>query len=60
MEHPGKIVGQVIVLNYELAHGVSAYGNLRNALNRHYEEVPGYPSPRLNIVAGWKWSIPGR
>jgi outer membrane receptor protein involved in Fe transport len=47
-------------LNYTLARGVTAYGNLRNALNRRYEEVLGYPSPRLNFVAGLKWSIPAR
>jgi outer membrane receptor protein involved in Fe transport len=57
--NPGYTV-MGVNLNYELAHGVSAYGNLRNALNRHYEEVLGYPSPRLNFVAGLKWSIPGR
>src|SRR5262249_11682272 len=26
-------------LNYSLGHGVTAYGHLRNALNRHYEEI---------------------
>ena len=46
-----------INLNYALGHGVTAYGNLRNALNRYYEEVFGYPSPRLNFVAGMKWTI---
>ena len=44
-------------LNCRLAHGVTAYGNLRNALNQQYEEVYGFPSPRLNFVAGLKWSI---
>jgi outer membrane receptor protein involved in Fe transport len=44
-------------LNYTLGHGVTAYGNLRNALNRQYEEVFGYPSPKLNFVAGLKWTI---
>ncbi|MEO8595210.1 MAG: TonB-dependent receptor [Candidatus Solibacter sp.] len=46
-----------INLNYALGHGVTAYGNLRNALNRHYEEIYGFPSPRLNFVAGLKWTI---
>ena len=46
-----------INLNYTLGHGMTAYGNLRNALNRYYEEVFGYPSPRLNFVAGMKWTI---
>jgi outer membrane receptor protein involved in Fe transport len=46
-----------INLNYTVARGLTAYGNLRNALNWHYEEVFGFPSPRLNFVAGLKWSI---
>jgi len=44
-------------LNYRLAQGLTAYGNLRNALDRHYEEVFGYPSLRLNFVAGLKWRL---
>src|ERR1022692_3516413 len=44
-------------LNYALGRGVTAYGNLRNALNRRYEEVFGYPSPKLNFVSGLKWTI---
>jgi outer membrane receptor protein involved in Fe transport len=49
-----------INLNYALGRGLTAYGNLRNALNRHYEEVLGYPSPRLNFVAGVKWTLSKR
>ncbi len=44
-------------LNVRLAGGVTAYGNLRNALNQSYEEVLGYPAPRLNFVAGLKWTL---
>ncbi len=47
-------------LNYELGAGVTMYGNLRNALNQHYEEIFGYPSPRLNFVAGLKWRLTRR
>jgi len=46
-----------INVNYALGRGLTAYGDLRNALNRHYEEVFGYPSPRLNFVAGMKWTL---
>jgi outer membrane cobalamin receptor len=46
-----------IGLNYALGRGVTAYGNLRNAFNQHYEEVYGYPSPLLNFVAGMKWTL---
>ena len=48
-----------IGLNYALPGGLTAYGNLRNALNEHYEEVYGYPSPLLNFVAGMKWTLSG-
>ena len=44
-------------VNYALGHGVTAYGNLRNAFNRDYEEIFGFPSPKLNFVAGLKWTI---
>lgn len=46
-----------INLNYALGHGASVYGNLRNALNRSYEEVLGFPSPKLNFVAGMRWTL---
>jgi outer membrane receptor protein involved in Fe transport len=46
-------------LNYKLGRGLTAYGNLRNALDQHYEEVFGYPSPRRNFVTGLKWSFAG-
>jgi outer membrane receptor protein involved in Fe transport len=46
-------------LNVALGRGVTAYGHLRNALDRHYEEIYGFPAPRLNFVAGMKWSIRG-
>jgi outer membrane cobalamin receptor len=45
-------------LNIRLGSGLTAYGNLRNALNQSYEEVLGYPSPKLNFVAGMKWALP--
>lgn len=44
-------------LNYELPRSVTIYGNLRNMFNDHYEEIFGFPSPRLNFVAGVKWRI---
>jgi outer membrane cobalamin receptor len=44
-------------LNYDLGRGVTIYGNLRNALNRKYEEIYGFPSLRLNFVAGIKWRL---
>ncbi|HUJ20430.1 MAG TPA: TonB-dependent receptor [Bryobacteraceae bacterium] len=44
-------------VNWRLGHGVTLYGNLRNALNWHYEEAFGYPSPLLNFVSGVKWTF---
>lgn len=46
-----------INVNYRAGYGVTLYGNLRNAFNQYYEEVFGFPSPRLNFVAGLKWSL---
>ncbi len=46
-----------INLNYHVARHITVYGNLRNALNRRYEEIYGFPSPLLNVVAGVKWSL---
>jgi outer membrane receptor protein involved in Fe transport len=46
-------------LNLQVRRGLSAYGNLRNALNRRYEEIFGYPSLHLNFVAGLKWTLKG-
>jgi outer membrane receptor protein involved in Fe transport len=45
-------------LNYAVARGFTVYGSLRNALNWHYEEALGFPSPLLNFVSGVKWSFP--
>jgi len=45
-------------LNVRLGEGLTGYGNLRNALNQSYEEVLGYPAPKLNFVAGLKWALP--
>jgi outer membrane cobalamin receptor len=47
-------------MNIRLTAGLTAYGNLRNALNQSYEEVLGYPAPKLNFVAGMKWALPKR
>jgi outer membrane receptor protein involved in Fe transport len=46
-----------INVNYDLGRGLTAYGNLRNALNRRYEEVFGFPSPLLNFTAGLRWTF---
>jgi outer membrane cobalamin receptor len=46
-----------INVNYRLRSNLTVYGNLRNALDRHYEEIYGYPAPFLNVVAGVKWSL---
>lgn len=46
-----------INLNYHAGRGLTLYGNLRNALNRSYEEAFGFPALKLNFVAGMKWSL---
>jgi outer membrane cobalamin receptor len=46
-----------INVNYRLRSNLTVYANLRNALDRHYEEIYGFPAPLLNVVAGVKWSL---
>jgi len=46
-----------IDVNYRVRGNIALYGNLRNALDERYEEVYGFPSPLLNVVAGVKWSL---
>ena len=53
---PGYVNAGINV-NYRLRGNLTLYANLRNALDRHYEEIYGYPAPLLNVVAGVKWSL---
>jgi outer membrane receptor protein involved in Fe transport len=46
-----------INLNYRVLGNLTAYANLHNALDEHYEEIYGYPSPFLNVVMGLKWNL---
>jgi len=43
--------------NYRVQGNLTAYVNLRNALDEHYEEIYGYPAPFLNVVVGLKWNL---
>jgi len=43
----------------QLNHFVTAYADLDNALNRHYEEVSGFPAPRINFRAGLRFRVGG-
>ena len=42
----------------QLGHGVEIYGRLNNFLNRKYEEAFGFPSLRLNFLAGVRFTFP--
>ena len=44
-------------INYRVHGNLTAYVNVRNAFNRRYEEIYGFPAPLLNVVAGLKWSL---
>jgi len=46
-----------INVNFRVKGNITLYANLRNALDERYEEVFGYPSPLLNVVAGVKWNL---
>src|SRR5271155_1403281 len=43
---------------YQLPKGVEIFGRLNNFLNQKYEEAFGFPSLRLNFMAGVKIQIP--
>jgi len=44
--------------SYRLPKGVEIYGRLNNFLNQRYEEAFGFPSLRLNFIAGFKVDLP--
>jgi outer membrane cobalamin receptor len=54
--NPGYFV-MGVNLNCRVAEGATVYGHLRNAFNRRYEEIFGYPSPLLNFVVGMKFTL---
>lgn len=41
-----------LTLSYDLRPGLQLYTRAQNLLNRGYEEVAGFPAPRLNFVVG--------
>jgi len=45
--------------SYKIHSRVTAYVNVENALNRHYEEVVGYPALRANFRAGLRFRLGG-
>lgn len=44
---------------YAIASRITIYANLDNALDRHYEEVVGYPALGINFRAGMRFRIGG-
>ncbi len=44
---------------YKIHSRVTAYVNVENALNHHYEEVVGYPALRANFRAGLRFRLGG-
>jgi outer membrane cobalamin receptor len=44
---------------YALTSRVTAYAILQNALDKHYEEVVGYPALGANFRAGMRFRIGG-
>jgi outer membrane receptor protein involved in Fe transport len=43
---------------YRLPKGIEMFGRLNNLLNQKYEEAFGFPSLRLNFMAGFKIDLP--
>jgi len=44
---------------YQLHSRVTAYVNVENALNHHYQEIVGYPALRANFRAGLRFRLGG-
>jgi outer membrane receptor protein involved in Fe transport len=44
---------------YAINSRVTAYANVQNALNDHYNEVLGYPALTANFRAGFRFRIGG-
>ena len=44
---------------YAIHHHVTAYCNVGNLLNNHYNEVLGYPALHANFRAGLRFSFGG-
>lgn len=44
---------------YQVHSRVTAYVNVENALNKHYQEVVGYPALRANFRAGLRFRLGG-
>jgi outer membrane receptor protein involved in Fe transport len=44
---------------YALTSRVSAYVDVANLLNKHYEEVVGYPALHANFRAGLRFRLGG-
>ncbi len=43
---------------YQLPKGIEIFGRINNFLNQKYEEAFGFPSLRLNFMAGFKLELP--
>lgn len=44
---------------HDINSRMTLYANVENALNKHYEEVVGYPALRINFRAGMRFRIGG-
>ena len=44
---------------YNVTSHITAYANLGNALNNHYNEVLGYPALKANFRAGLRFRLGG-
>jgi outer membrane receptor protein involved in Fe transport len=44
---------------YQLERRVQLYANVENLLNRHYQEVLGYPALSINFRAGLRFQLGG-
>jgi outer membrane cobalamin receptor len=57
-QNPG-FVNANLGASYEVRRGLTWYARVNNLLNRHYEDVLGYPAYRLNFVSGMRLDLGG-
>jgi len=44
--------------SYRVCHGLELYGWINDFLDKHHEEVLGYPALPLNFIAGMRFRFP--
>jgi outer membrane receptor protein involved in Fe transport len=57
--NPGYVLANA-GFSYQLPRGLEIHGKLNNFTNEKYEDVFGFPSLRLNFLAGIRYQLPSK